>query len=172
MSLQIFPLLFFLFLELSFFRFRYQTVFFDYLLWFYVHFLQISLLDLHKVATFDFPSCFWLVPFMKVVKWSLRPCAVTGNSWQLFKLLAIFPASRFTFIYTLARHSPHHKNVLFLIPRHDRPIGRGGNRFVHSLFKTWWRKVTPREKKLNVRWKCEKEIVQNYSVTGNLEKMY
>ena len=32
------------------------------------------------------------------------------------------------------------------------------------------RKAIPREKKSNVNWKCE--VVQNYSVTGNLEKMY
>ena len=43
MSLQFFPLLFFLIFWASFFHFRYQTVFFEYLLRFYVHFLQISL---------------------------------------------------------------------------------------------------------------------------------
>ena len=32
-----------------------------------------------------------------------------------------FPISRFTFKDILARHSSHHKNVVFLIPRHDRP---------------------------------------------------
>ena len=52
----------FLFLELSFFLFWYQTAFFECLFRLYVHFLQISL-GLQEVATFDFPSCFWLVPF-------------------------------------------------------------------------------------------------------------
>ena len=57
-------IVFFLFLELSLFHFRYQTVFFEYLLRFYVHFLQISLLGLQEVATFNFSSCFFLlVPF-------------------------------------------------------------------------------------------------------------
>ena len=50
--------------------------------------------------------------------------------------------------------------------------GGEGDRFVYSLFKTWRRKAIPRVKKSNVKWKCEKEIVQNYSVTGHLEKMY
>ena len=36
---------------------------FEYLLRFCVHFLQISLLGLQEVATFDFSSCVWLVPF-------------------------------------------------------------------------------------------------------------
>ena len=49
---------FFLLLELSFFRFRCQTVFCEHLLRFCVHFLQISLLGLQEVATFDFSSCF------------------------------------------------------------------------------------------------------------------
>ena len=61
-SLEIFPFIFFLFLELSYFRFRYHAVFFKYLLQFYVYFLQFSLLGLQEVATFDFSSCFWLVP--------------------------------------------------------------------------------------------------------------
>ena len=50
------------FLSFLFFRFRYQAVFFECLLRFYFHFLQISLLGLQEVATFDFSSCFWLVP--------------------------------------------------------------------------------------------------------------
>ena len=54
---------FFLFLELCFYRFRDQTVFFAYLLQLYVYFLQISLLGLQEAATLDFLSCFWLVPF-------------------------------------------------------------------------------------------------------------
>ena len=41
MSLQIFPLLFLLISWAFFFRFRYDTVFFEYLLRFYVHFLQL-----------------------------------------------------------------------------------------------------------------------------------
>ena len=43
--------------ELSFFRVRYQTFFFEYLLRFYLHFLQISLLGLQEVTIFDFSSC-------------------------------------------------------------------------------------------------------------------
>ena len=55
-----------------------------------------------------------------------------------------------------ARHSYHHKNVLFLIhvmidPRTEK------NRFVYSLFKTWRRKAIPRVKKSNVKWKCGKK---------------
>ena len=77
---------FFLFLEFCFFRFRYQTVFFEYLLRFYVHFLQISLLGLQEVVTFDFSPVFDLYLFMKVVKWSLRPRTVTANSSQMFNI--------------------------------------------------------------------------------------
>ena len=44
---------------------------------------------------------FDLFLFMSVVKLYLRPCIVTANSSQLFKLLAIFPISRFTFLDTL-----------------------------------------------------------------------
>ena len=40
------------------------------------------------------------------------------------------------------------------------------------FFKTWRRKAIPREKKSNVKLKYEKEIVQNYSDIGKLEKMY
>ena len=40
------------------------------------------------------------------------------------------------------------------------------------FFKTWRRKAVPREKKSNVKLKYEKEIVQNYSDIGKLEKMY
>ena len=147
--------------------FRIISVFFEYLLRFYILFLQISLLGLQEVATLTSRLVFDLYLFMKVVKWSLRPRAVTANSLP-FKLSAIFPTFRFTFIYTLACHSSHHKNVHFLIPRHDRP--KEGGKTVYKLFKTWRRKAIPREKKSNVKWKCE--VVQNYSVTGNLEKMY
>ena len=59
---------FFLFLELSFFRFRYQTVFFECLLQFYVHFLKISLLGLQEVATLTSRIVFEFVLFMKLVK--------------------------------------------------------------------------------------------------------
>ena len=112
----------FLFLELSFFCFRYQTVFFEYLLRFYVHFFRISLLGFQEVATFDFSSWFWLAPFHEGGKMiSLRPRVITANSSQLFKFSTIFLTSRFTFIYTLAPHSSHNKNVLFFIPRHARP---------------------------------------------------
>ena len=63
----------------------------------------------------------------------------TAISWQLFKLSAIFPTSRFTFIYTLVRHSYHHKNVIFLIHNMiDLRKGGGGG---GELFKTWQRKA-------------------------------
>ena len=79
MSLQNLSINFFsYFLSFLFVHFRYQTVFFEYLLRFYVHFLQISLLGLQEVATFDFSSCFWLVPFHEgskmISKTSRRYC--------------------------------------------------------------------------------------------------
>ena len=43
-------------------------------------------------------------------------------------------------------------------------------KLVRKLFKTWRRKAIPRVKKSCIKWKCEKEIVHNYLVTGNLEK--
>ena len=49
-------------------------------------------------------------------------------------------------------------------------IRKGESRLVYKLFKTWRWKVIPREKKSTIKSKCE--AVQNYSVTGNLEKMY
>ena len=49
LSLQIFPLLFSHFLSFHFF---WYIVFFEYLLWFYVYFLQISLSCLQEVAYF------------------------------------------------------------------------------------------------------------------------
>ena len=53
----------------------------------------------------------------------------TAISSQLFKLSAIFPTSRFTFIYALVRHSYHHKNVIFLI--HNMiDLRKGGRRLV------------------------------------------
>ena len=79
-----------------------------------------------RLLPFTSRLVFYLYLSVKVVKWwSLCPHAVTSNSSQLFKLSVIFPTSRFTFIYTLARHSSRHKNVLFLIPRHDRPKEEG-----------------------------------------------
>ena len=36
----------------------------------------------------------------------------------------------------------------------------------------WRQKTIPRGEKSTVKWKCEKEIVDIYSVTGSLEKMY
>ena len=132
MSLQILPLFFFLMSWAFFFSFSMSDCLFEYLLRFYVHFLQISLLGLQKVAaTFDFSSCFWLIHlFMKVIKWS--PLVVTANSSQLFRLSAVFPTSRCTFIYTFARHFSNRKNVLFLIPRHDRP--KEGGKQIHLQF--------------------------------------
>ena len=91
-----------------------------------------------------FHLVFDLYLFMKVIKCFLRPHAVLANSLQLFMLLAIFFTSRFTFIYTLARHCFHRKNVFFVVPRHDRCKGNGENRFVSNLFKTWRRKDIPR----------------------------
>ena len=49
-------------------------------------------------------------------------------------------------------------------------LKRGGDRLVYKLFISWRQKAMPRVKKSNAKWKCEKEIVHNYSVTGNLEK--
>ena len=83
-SLEIFPFIFFLFLELSYFRFRYHAVFFKYLLQFYVHFLQFSLLGLQEVATFDFSSCFWLVPFHEGSK------MISKTSRRYCKFFAVF----------------------------------------------------------------------------------
>ena len=68
-----------------------------------------------------------------------------------------FLTFRFTFKYILARHSSHH-NVIFFIP--------------FLFFKTWRQKAMSILKKSSVKWKCEKQIVYNYLVTGNLEKMY
>ena len=48
-------------------------------------------------------------------------------------------------------------------------------RLVYKLFQIWRRKAIPRVKTSSVKWKYEKEIVHlahNYSVTGNLEKIY
>ena len=78
-----------------------------------------------RLLPFTSRLVFYLYLSMKVVKWSLCPRAVTSNSSQFFKLSAVFTTSRFTFIYTLARHSSRHKNVLFLIPRLDRPKEEG-----------------------------------------------
>ena len=104
-------------------------VFFKYLLRFHVHFLQIFLLGLQEVTTFDFSSRFWLVPFHEGSKMISKTSCRTAISSQLFKLSAIFPTSRFTFIYTLVRHSYHHKNVIFFI--HNMiDLRKGGSRLV------------------------------------------
>ena len=102
---------------------------------------------------------FDLYLFMRVVKRSLRLRAGTANSSQLFEIIGYIlrndsssPASRFTFRYTLARHSFHHMNVLFLIPRHDRPKEGENKRLIYKLFKTWRRKSIPRVKKSSVKW--------------------
>ena len=137
---------FFSILELSFFRFRFQTVFFDYLLWFYVYFLQISLLWLQEVAYLQRalrllkPNLWLLVllasTFMRLVKWSLRLRAVPANSMQFFEVVdyivpygSSFPISTFAFKYTLVCDSCHRMNVLFLISRNDRTkLTKGKNR--------------------------------------------
>ena len=147
-----------LFLELYFFRFWYQTVFSEYLLPFFVHFLPISLLGLHEVATFDFLSSFYLYLFMKAVKWSLRPRAVTANSSQLFKLSAIFLTSNLLSYIPLLVIPLVIRMSFSLFPNMIEL--RRGKRFVYSLFRTWWWNVIPRAKKSNVKWKREKEIVQ------------
>ena len=65
---------------------------------------------------------------MRVVKWCLRLCAVTANYSHLYEVTGYilqygssFSISRFTFKYTLARHSSHYMNVFFDIPQHERP---------------------------------------------------
>ena len=76
----------------------FKQSFFEYLLPFYVHFLQISVQevvyfqrDLHLLDR-TFCSClvFDLYFFMRVVKWSLRLRPVTANFSKLFKLSAVF----------------------------------------------------------------------------------
>ena len=131
---------FFLISWAFFFSFSISTVFFDYLLWFYVYFLQISLLQLQEVAYFQralhlLGPYLWLFvllwlasTFMTLVKWSLRLRVVPANSSEFFEVIGYilpydssFLTSTFTFKYTLARHACHQMNVLFLIPWHDRP---------------------------------------------------
>ena len=41
-----------------------------------------------------------------------------------------------------------------------------------SLQVAWRQKIIPIGEKSTVKWKSEKEIVDVYSVTGSLEKMY
>ena len=63
-------------------------------------------------------------------------------------------------------------NVLYLIPRHDRPkiSLQVYKRLVYKVVQyTATKDYIPRVKKSNVKWKCEKQIihlVHNYSVTG------
>ena len=98
-SLLIFPLLFFSFFELSFLRSWYQSLFFQYLLPFYVHFLSIR--SSRSCSFSESPSpprpvpvtsgfVFGLYFFMMVVKWSLRLHVGTANSSKLSKLSPIF----------------------------------------------------------------------------------
>ena len=83
---------------------------------------------------------------------------------------SFFPTSTFTFKYTLARNFSHHMNVLYLIPRHDRPKEGGKQKISLQVVQNMATKdYIPRVKKSSVKWKCEKEIVHlvhNYSVTG------
>ena len=77
----------------------------------------------------DFSSCFWLAPFNEGSKMILAPLLQVFCSCSSYRIYSgfgsFFPTSRFTFKYTFARHSSHHKNVLFLIPRNGRPKERG-----------------------------------------------
>ena len=101
---------FFSILELSFFRFRYQTVFFDYLLRFYVYILQISLLWLQEVAYFQralhlLGPYLWLLVLLLTCKYfhevskmisktSRRSCkfyAVFWSCWLYCTIWLLFP---------------------------------------------------------------------------------
>ena len=130
---------FFPFPELYFSRFRYKTVLFEYLLWFYVHFLQIVLESLQMLldfrepftsccSTFDYSPCVWLVPFHEGSKMISKTSRPYCKFLPVFQVIAYtvpygssFPNSRFTFKCALARYWSHYMNVLFLILRYDRP---------------------------------------------------
>ena len=69
---------FFLFLEPSFFSFQYQTVFFEYMLRFYTHFLQISLLGLSV-------NCYhWLLVLFLTCIFSWRTISKTSRRYCKF----------------------------------------------------------------------------------------
>ena len=94
---------FFSILELSFFCFWYQTIFFDYLLWFYVYVLQISLFRLQEVAYFQralhLPGPYlWLLALLltwkychevskMISKTSRRSCKFFAVFWKLLAIL-------------------------------------------------------------------------------------
>ena len=92
---------FFSFLELFPFFFQYQTVFFEYLLWFYIHFLQISITSSRSYSFSDAsssprpvaltsPLLFDLHLFMTVVKWSVPFFAVIQVIGYILLLVLLF----------------------------------------------------------------------------------
>ena len=157
MSLQIFPLLFFLISWSSVFlfsisdcRFRVSTSVFRSLswnlsirssisCWFSDSSLRSRPVPLTCCLVFD------LYLFMRAVKWSLRLYAFT-NSSQLFKWLAIYPTSRFPPLLAIP---------LIIQKCYDMiDLRKGEHRILlYKLFKTWRQKAIPRIKKSNVKWK-------------------
>ena len=150
LSFQIFPFFFFSFLELSPFRFQYQTVFFEYLLWFYIHFLQISITSSRSYSFSDAsssprpvaltsPILFDLHLFMTVVKWSAPFFAVIQVIGYILLLVLLFlPQDLLSNIPLLV--------ILLIIWMsfslfHDMTdLTKVKNkRLVYKLFKTWWR---------------------------------
>ena len=140
LSLQIFLLLFSQFLSFLFFVFDIRLSFliicfgatFTYFKSLYFDFKKLRIfreLFISQDHTFDFLPCFWLAStVMRLVKWSPRLRAVPANSSQFLEVVSYivpygfsFLISTSTFKYTLARHSCHRMNALFLIPRNDRP---------------------------------------------------
>ena len=166
MSLQIFPLLFVLISWAFFSLVFYQTGFFEYLLRFYVHFLQISQLGLQELATFGFSFCFWLVPFHEGSKMISKTSRPYGKFFTVVKLSAMLQIL-LSCIPLLA--IPLMKRMSISLFHDMTDLRKGENRLVYNFFKNLRQKDIPRVKKSNVKWKCEKDIVQNYSVTGNLE---
>ena len=112
---------------------------------------------------------FDLYLLMRLVEWSLRLRTVTANSSQLIEIKgcilpygSFFPTSKFTFKYTLARNFSHQMNVLYLIPRHDRPKEGGKQKISLQVFQNMATKdYTLRVKKSSVKWKCEKKNSSN-----------
>ena len=155
LSLQIFPLLFSHFLSLLFFVFDIDRL----ALVLRLLSSNLSIMPSRKClfsessspprpVPFTSALVFDLYLFMKLVKWPLlKIFRNLANTSQLFAINgyilpygSFFPTSTFTFKYTLARQFPHHMNVLFFIPRHDRPKEGRNKRLVYKLFKTWRRK--------------------------------
>ena len=101
LSFQIFPFFFFLISWAFSFFFQYQTVFFEYLLWFYIHFLQISITSSRSCSFSDAsssprpvaltsPLLFDLHLFMTVVKWSVPFFAVIQVIGYILLLVLLF----------------------------------------------------------------------------------